>query len=459
MTQAATQPRQSALDNEVSGSPGSPTSRLRGSAVIIGVALVIAAGTQLVGTHEIPIGAVAITLLPMVWAILIGGLVSAQKVIPVSIQLQNTASSLVSVAVLLVMASLSFSIGPNLNIIVEAGPALLLQEVGHLVGTIVLALPLAIVLGMGPATIGATFSIDREGSFAMVSERYGADSDEYRGVLAMYIFGTVFGAVVISLLVSVVASLRWFDPRALAMGAGVGSGSMMGAATAVISEEHPELADQVQALAATSNVITTLLGVYVGFFVALPLAHKLYHLATRNKDSWLARINARANAVSSDQANDAELAAAATGTDEKSLLGQWSAAGIVMLMGIPIAWIADGKVSWEAAACYGIYAALIFLGLALHKWVKIPALLTVVTLGVYISSPWSPIAGLVATLSSHVMFTSICTVMLTLAGLSLGKDIGMLKRISWKIIPVGLTAILSSYLFSVVVAEFVLGYW
>ena len=36
-------------------------------------------------------------------------------------------------------------------------------------GSILLALPLAVLLRMGPATVGATFSIDREPSFAMVT--------------------------------------------------------------------------------------------------------------------------------------------------------------------------------------------------------------------------------------------------------------------------------------------------
>jgi MFS family permease len=434
--------------------------KIRGFVILVGIALIIACGSQLIGTKEIPLGKVSITILPMVYAIIIGAIISAQKVVPFSIPLQNTANSLVSVAVLLVMVRLAFTIGPNLNVVIEAGPALLLQEVGHLIGTLVLALPLALLLGMGPATIGATFSIDREGSFAMVSEKYGSDSDEYRGVLAMYIFGTVFGAIVISLLVSVVSSLHWFNPLALAMGAGVGSGSMMGAATAVISEEYPNMADQVGALAATSNVITTLLGVYVGFFIALPLAHKIYHFATRNKDSWLARINNKAGAVST--VSTAEPSAESKVTYSNT----WLSIAIVMLMGVPIAWITDGKVTWEAPACYAIFAALIYFGEGLNYWggkvskyLKIPALLTVVTLGVYLSSPWSPISAFAAQVASHVDFVSICTLMLSLAGLSLGKDIGLLRQISWKIIPVGLVAILSSYLFSVVVAEFVLGYW
>ena len=49
--------------------------------------------------------------------------------------------------------------------------------------------------------------------------------------------------------------------------------------------------------------------------------------------------------------------------------------------------------------------------------------------------------------------------MLAVAGLGLGSSLGQLRSISWRIIPVGLVAIVSSYLLSVVVAEFALGLW
>ncbi len=47
--------------------------------------------------------------------------------------------------------------------------------------------------------------------------------------------------------------------------------------------------------------------------------------------------------------------------------------------------------------------------------------------------------------------------MLTAAGLSLGKDLAKLRSIGWKIVPVGIVAIVASYLLSVVIAQFALG--
>lgn len=255
--------------------------------VISALIVAITAGSQAIGPVVIPIGALAITLLPMIWAIVAGTVVSGQKLKPIPADLQCAATVIMGVAVLVLCARLAFSIGPNIPLLFKAGPALLLQELGHMFGTILLALPLAVLLRMGPATIGATFSIDREGAFAMVSGKYGSDSPQYRGVLSMYVFGTIFGAIVISLVVSLCVSMHIFDPLALAMASGVGSGSMMAAAAGVIVAAHPDMQSQVLAVAATSNLITGVLGLYIGVWVSLPLADRFYRLLTRNRDAKL----------------------------------------------------------------------------------------------------------------------------------------------------------------------------
>ena len=247
------------------------------------LALAVAGVMQFAGALNINVGIGSIVIFPMVWGLIAGLLISVQKFKPLGIDLQKAASALVSVTVLVLVARLAFNIGPNLMLLVNAGPALLLQEIGHLLGTVALALPLAVLLRMGTSTIGATFSLDREPSFAIVSEKYGPDSHQYRGVLSMYVFGTLFGAVFITLLTSLVTNWGIFDPLALAMGAGVGSGSMMAASAGVIADAYPAQADEIFAIASVSNLITTLLGVYVGIWLALPLADKFYHFLTRGK--------------------------------------------------------------------------------------------------------------------------------------------------------------------------------
>ncbi|MGC8159867.1 DUF3100 domain-containing protein, partial [Salmonella enterica] len=84
---------------------------------------------------------------------------------------------------------------------------------------ILIGLPLALLLGIKREAIGATFSVGREPSLAIIGERYGMDSPEGRGVLAEYLTGTLFGAVFIAILAGFLASLNIFHPYALAMGA------------------------------------------------------------------------------------------------------------------------------------------------------------------------------------------------------------------------------------------------
>ncbi|MDR6415279.1 DUF3100 domain-containing protein [Pseudarthrobacter sulfonivorans] len=437
---------------------------------IAALALVIAVAVQFIGQAKIDVGIGAIIIFPMVWGLILGLLVSVQKFKPLGLDLQRVAAALVGVAVLLLVARLAFNIGPSLPTLLKAGPALLLQEVGHLLGTIVLALPLAVLLRMGKATVGATFSLDREPSFAMVSEKYGPDSDQYRGVLAMYVFGTLFGAVFITLLTSLVANWKIFDPLALAMGAGVGSGSMMAASAASIVAAYPADQEAILGMAAVSNLITTVLGVYVGIYIALPLADRFYKALTRKQT---ARENAVVAAGAGQPRSAADIDREAAQAEENRLFRErvaessaamrlplWLSLSVLTVLGIGTASVAAKGFSLSIVAGYGIMLALVLLSIALAKLTKkISAIVFITTIGAYISSPWFFAAEPLTAAIKTVDFLSIATVMLTLAGLSLGKDIPLLKNIGWKIIPVGLLAITASFLLSTVIAEFALGLW
>ena len=105
--------------------------------------------------------------------------------------------------------------GASLETVVSAGPALLLQEFGNL-GTILLAMPLAILLGMKREAIGATHSINRESNLALITDVYGPDSPEARGSLSIYVVGGMIGTIYFGFMVSVIAMLDIFHPYALA---------------------------------------------------------------------------------------------------------------------------------------------------------------------------------------------------------------------------------------------------
>jgi len=427
---------------------------LRKAWPVVALAFVIAVVSQLIGSFTIKLGVGSIIILPMVWGIIMGAVVSIQKLKPLGLDLQKIANALVGVAVLLLIARLAFNIGPTLPTLLKAGPALLLQEIGHLLGTIALALPLAVLLKMGKSAVGAAFSLDREPAFAIVGEKHGPDSDQYRGVLAMYVFGTLFGAVYITLLSSLVASAGIFDPIAMAMGAGVGSGSMMAASAGSIIAAFPAQEKQILAMAAVSNLITTVLGVYVGIYIALPLADRFYRFLTRHKaeeEEVVDVATAEENRRIRQQATEAAV---------QVKLPVWLTMSVLSIIGIATASVAAKGISWQIVGGYAIMVGLILLSMFLAKVSrKISAIVWATTLGALISSPWSPIGETLAGLVTSVNFLSIATVVLVCAGLSLGKDIPLLKNIGWKIIPVGLVAITASFVLATVIAEFTLGFW
>ncbi|MEB3369878.1 hypothetical protein [Saccharopolyspora mangrovi] len=49
------------------------------------------------------------------------------------------------------------------------------------------------------------------------------------------------------------------------------------------------------------------------------------------------------------------------------------------------------------------------------------------------------------------------TPILVFAGLSIGKDLPALKRMGWKIVPVGMVSFAASFLVSALIAQFFLG--
>ena len=224
-----------------------------------------------------------IILLPLLHALVLGGVISFPKFKILSTKQMEVAAGILPVAMMLLIVKIGLDIGPNMSLLFHSKGALLLQEIGHFFGTILLGLPIAIFLNMGREAIGATYSVAREPNIAIIAEKYGLDSPEGRGVMAMYICGTLFGAVWLSILTGIVAKLGILHPYALAMGAGIGSGSMMAASVGSIIAAYPDMEQQIRAYAGAANLMSTILGIYVSLFLSLPLAVKLYNLLSKFK--------------------------------------------------------------------------------------------------------------------------------------------------------------------------------
>ena len=249
--------------------------------LLIGTALAVLIGAR-IGIVRFDLGTWTVTLLPLVFAFLVGLLCNG-NVVPalrrwVPDEVHQRAARRLAAAVMPLIAFVSVFIVPQFSQLAELGPALVLQELGN-VGTMLFAMPLA-VLGfhMGRESIGATFSIGREGGLAFVFGRYGGGSPEAVGVMGVYVAGTIFGVLFFSVVPSMIATLDILDPRALAMACGTGSASMTGACSASVATLYPEMKAEILALAASSNLMTGLTGLFITLFVTLPVAERYYAL-------------------------------------------------------------------------------------------------------------------------------------------------------------------------------------
>ncbi|WP_122869701.1 DUF3100 domain-containing protein, partial [Pseudomonas viridiflava] len=113
------------------------------------VILVIA---ESIGAISIPLGPGKVVLLPMVWALLLGAMIGiASRRMPGTIGIdhrtQLRSASILQPALLIFIAKLGLVVGGSLPVVFASGWALVFQEFGHFVGTVILGLPVALMLG------------------------------------------------------------------------------------------------------------------------------------------------------------------------------------------------------------------------------------------------------------------------------------------------------------------------
>lgn len=228
-----------------------------------------------IGRISIPIKIGTFILFPIFYSLILGMLSGPECFKIINSTQVKAASKLVIVCICPFIVKLGVNAGANIQTVLSAGPALLLQEIGNL-GTIFLAMPVAILLGLKREAIGATHSINRESNLALATDVFGSDSPETRGSLSVYIVGGMIGTIYFGILASVVAHTGLFHPFALALASGVGAGIMMASATASLSIIYPTMAAQISALASASETLSGITGIYVAIFVGIPLTKKIY---------------------------------------------------------------------------------------------------------------------------------------------------------------------------------------
>lgn len=219
------------------------------------VALGMVVAAELIGPWQARLGTGSILILPFLHCLWIGYLVGPKVLKVVNDADMEKASPLIIVSVWFLMARYGTLVGPTLSKILQSSVALILQEFGQ-TGSIFIALPFAMALGLRREAIGCTNSFGRETNLGLIGDLYGLDSPEGLGALGAYVTGTVFGTVLFSIVGNVFATFTSFHPISLAMAAGAGSASMMTATSVTLAHHYPQFQDEILAFAAASNLLT-----------------------------------------------------------------------------------------------------------------------------------------------------------------------------------------------------------
>lgn len=216
-----------------------------------------------IGQIKIPVGKGMFILFPIFYAIILGVACGPQVL------------KLVVVGICPFIAKLGITAGANIDTIIESGPVLLLHGFGNLLGPI-LAVPVAVLLGMKREVVGACQSMNREYHMALVNNIYGPDSAEARGSLSIYIVGGMVGTIYFGLMASLVGMTGIFHPQAMGLASGVGAGIMMASSSASLCAIYPEMAETISTMASVGETIAGITGIYITMFIAIPMTDKFY---------------------------------------------------------------------------------------------------------------------------------------------------------------------------------------
>lgn len=113
----------------------------------------------------------------------------------------------------------------------------------------------------------------------------------------------------------------------------------------------------------------------------------------------------------------------------------------------------------EAIFGFFILIVIIVLGTLMSQYIpiKLPMVFWISLLALLSTSPISPIAKPIIAYTSKIDFAALCTPILAYAGLSVGKDLGMFKQLSWRIIVVALAVYTGTFVFATLISQIMLG--
>ncbi len=417
------------------------------------LALILACIAEWIGIAKFDIGIGTMILLPLLYAFVFSVFFNP-NIVPstgkfIGHEGNRVAEQWILICLMPFIAKFAVGIGPKINEIIAAGPALILQEIGN-VATVLFALPIAVlVFGMGRESIGATHSIAREPNIALIADRFGLKTPEGIGVMGVYVMGTLFGAIYFSIMAGVVASWGVFDVKALAMACGVGSGSMMGACSAALSEILPEHKEDIVVFAASSNLLTYATGLFVSIFVALPFAEWLFKVLSKVRKT-----------NSSFDSASVEMVGTEDGEEIRLSVGQ-VLAGLVFICGLLLLvnWVGTKTNPLEALPGMAILFICCVIGIFVKKIIPVgvPNIAWISIAAIFMALPFMPMAGYVIEATDKLGLLPLITPALAYAGMAISKaEVALFKKSGFKLMIVALLTFTGTYLGSVVIADMLL---
>ncbi|MGC8836961.1 MAG: DUF3100 domain-containing protein [Anaerolineae bacterium] len=413
------------------------------------IALVLVIIAEFIGTVRwTPVAKITILLVPFFHTIYLAVAFAPQLlgrwVKLYSLEDSAWAAGIIVTATYPLMARYGTLVGPNVPKLLQAGLALILQEIGNNWGSIAIALPIGILLGLRREVIGACYSVAREPNLSLIGDIYGLDSPEGRGVLGTYITGTVLGTAFFSILGSLFAATApaIFHPLALGMAMGIGSASMMTAGSATLAEALPAYKDQILAFAAASNLITGVTGLYASWLVGIPFAEWVYRLLGKRREQVAAAAQATVKQVR-----------------PKIKVG-WTMFHVTLISLLVLIgnWVATKVPPWDAFIGMLLLWLMVLVGVLLARYVPVfvPTIAYIGTLALIVTMPGFPGSVQILEFVKKVNFLALATPIIAFTSLSIAKDLSTFAKMGWRIVVAALITLFSVFFSAAVIAEIIL---
>ena len=130
---------------------------------------------EFIGPIKLSLGRFTVTFLPLLYAMLLMlVLYLAKPVRGVGKAYVPAASRMLSMGVVFAMAKLGISSGASIKEMISASPILILQNIGN-IGTVLFALPIALILGMKREAVGMSYVNQEPDVYKVLEEDFGGE--------------------------------------------------------------------------------------------------------------------------------------------------------------------------------------------------------------------------------------------------------------------------------------------